>query len=206
MKKILATAAVLAFAGSAFAGSFVVNGSVDFGSNSVPGGLGSDLTFDGDANLVPGGFGTPAGIWNGNADQTGVTIASPDFSTVASTSFAPGSTGFYDGGYSGAWFNSNGGEIPSGLTTLGGLGEGNAVLLGNFDAGVSNLSFESAWIQIDDVNNEFTGFGVMNDNGYAIVLTDNDGGGQTMWVTDVPTPGTAGLLGLAGLAAVRRRR
>ncbi len=211
MKKILATAAVLTFAGSAFAGesmAFNVNGSVDFAGGTVAGGLGSALFYDGTPNLVPGGFGSPAGIWNGNDAQTGLTIASPDFSVVASTSFAPGSAGFGNGQYAGAWFNSNGAVVPSGMVSLP---EGNfqAVLLGNFDGGVSNLAFESAWVQIDSVNMEFTGFDVLNDNGYSLTLTTDSASGATkLWVLNgaIPTPGAAGLLGLAGLAAVRRRR
>jgi hypothetical protein len=208
MKKILATAAVLAFAGSAFAGSFAVNGAVDFAGGTVAGGLGSALTYDGTPNLVPGGFGTPAGIWNGNDTQTGVSIASPDFSSVAVTAFAPGSAGWGGGQYAGAYFNSAGAAIPSGPVSLA-EGDFQAVLLGNFDSGVSNINFETAFIQIDGTNRQFNGFDALSPDGnYSLTLTTDSAGATKMWVINgvIPTPGAAGLLGLAGLAAVRRRR
>jgi len=207
MKKIFATAAVLAFAGAASASPFIVNGPVDFSGGTVAGGNGSALTFDGTADLVPGGFGTPAGFWNGTLAQTGVAIATPDFSTVAAVANAPGSAGFTDGQYAGAYFNSQGFQIPSGPITVDG-NSFDAVLLGNFDSGVSNINFEIAFVDVSSNTMPFNGFDALNEFGYSLTLVDNGAGGNLMYVINgvIPTPGAAGLLGLAGLAASRRRR
>jgi hypothetical protein len=205
MKKILATAAVLAFAGSAYAGSFVINAAVDFGG--VAGGIGAPITYDGTPNLVPGGFGTPAGIWNGNNAQTGVAIASPSFDSVASVAFAPGTPGWGGGQFSGSYFNNAATPINSGAASFE-AGDFQAIILAHFDAGVSNINFDIARVTVNSIDQIFNGLDSLSADGFSITVQPNPGGGSTMYLINglIPTPGAAGLLGLAGLAAVRRRR
>src|SRR5690606_6114059 len=115
-------------------------------------------------------------------------------------------------GFLGAVFFGGPG-VPSGVLNIGGE-DFSAVQLGHIGPGVTGVSIDDSgampgmgYIQIDSVP-QFVGFGSSNENGYSLVLTDLEAtGGQLLWlVRDVPTPGAAGLLGLAGLAAVRRRR
>lgn len=192
MNKLSAVAAVLAFAGVASAAPFAINGAVDFSGGTVAGGLGDAISYDGAANLAFFG-----GLLNvgalGSFEHSGVTVGG-----IPSVAFAPGSAGWAGGQLAGAWFNSAGAPVQS--TTLGEL---DGIQIANFDSGLSNIQVGAAFIQIDGVNTEFNGL----DTGEVYQLTLVDGQfGTELWVVNVPTPGAAGLLGVAGLAAVRRRR
>ena len=197
-----------ALAGSTFA---IAGGAIDFSDGTVPGGLGSALTFSGEPNLTPGGFARPAGIWNGDPNQTGIAIVSADFSVIGHTNLAIGSLGWTDGAFRGAYFSyTNGGilgGIPSAPLTIGSETY-EAILLANFDAGVSDIDFETAFIFFDNINHRFDGFDNLNDEGYSMTLTGGDGEPTQMWVIAgvVPTPGAVGLLAVAGFVSSNRRR
>jgi MYXO-CTERM domain-containing protein len=210
MRLAASIAGLLLLVPGALAGSgFGVDGAIDFSDGTVPGGLGSALTFSGEPNLTPGGFARPAGIWNGDPNQTGIAIASADFSVIAHANLYFGSVGWTDGAFRGAYFTYDmaGPGIPSAPLSIGSESF-EAVFLANFDAGVSNIDFETAYIYIDGFNQRFEGFDNINDAGYSMTLTGGDGEPTQMWVIAgvVPTPGAVGLLGLAGFAASRRRR
>lgn len=206
MKKILATAAVLAFAGSAFAGEgFIVNGAVDFSGGTVAGGLGERLTWSGTADWGPFG-----GIWFGPAfTNTGFQLATPGGDSVGT-----GLVGDFElnpGDFAGAIFSTTGASIPSGTVMVNGV-ETQGVQIGHFGPGLSDFAIAnggSAYIQIEGENKELW-IDADSGSGYALTFVPFEAtGGTLMYVIEaitVPTPGAAGLLGLAGLAAVRRRR
>ncbi len=214
MKKILATAAVLAFAGSAFAGSFAVTASADFGGFQVEGSQGSALTWDGAANfqdaqapnfnLTLFGFGIA---------HTGARIATPNGtiggSVISGTAFAPG--GSQDSSsFTHAWYTVVEGGTQSAMVDFGGTMYP-AVQLMIFQPGITNirLADEGGTARIGlDGSNDFVNFDAPSERGFQLVVAPSpEGDGyQTLYVALIPTPGAAGLLGLAGLAAVRRRR
>lgn len=204
MKKILATAAVLAFAGAASAGSFTVNGAVDFGGGNVPGGIGAALEWDGNANISPAG-----GQWfTFLGNFSGFRLATPGDGGVE-TAFAGGSV-FTATQFSGAAFSSSGASIPSGTIEIDGQSF-QAVQLAHFDSGLSNFRLADngfASIQIEGVLRDLA-IDADAGSGFSLTFAPNPAtGGTFMYVISgvIPTPGAAGLLGLAGLAAVRRRR
>lgn len=207
MKKILSTAAVLAFAGSAFAGSFAVNGAADFSNGEVAGGVGAGLVLDGTASyLFFGGLLNPSAFDSG-FNHSGAFISTPDGSAFGApaeaTAFAPGGSQGANS-FNRAWFAAVAGGTPS--ADVNGF---QSVHLAYFDAGVTGISLAQggdAAIQING-SNEFVNFDAPNANGYQLVALENSTyGGTNLYVSLIPTPGAAGLLGLAGLAAVRRRR
>jgi hypothetical protein len=212
MKKILATAAVLAFAGAASAAPnpFLLNGAVEASGGLVAGGFGSSLVWDGSADWGPFG-----GQWFGPAfTNTGFQFEGAN--GIIQPTILDGSEQ-NAGSFRGAVFFGGTG-VPSLEVDALGTGElFSAVKLMHLGPGLTNVRLADdapeggqdgkAYIQIDSVE-QFVGFGAPNENGYSLFLTDLEAtGGQILWlVRDIPTPGAAGLLGLAGLAAVRRRR
>ena len=207
MKKILSTAAVLAFAGSAFAGSFAVDGSADFANGEVAGGVGAGLVLEGSAEYLFFGGLLNVGAFDSGFVHSGAFISTPDGSafgaSAADTAFAPGGSQGANS-FNRAWFAAAEGGTPS--AEVGGF---QSVHLAYFDPGVTGFSLAQggdAAVQINGVN-EFVNFDAPNANGYQLVAIPNDTyGGNNVYVSLIPTPGAAGLLGLAGLAAVRRRR
>ena len=206
---------LLLLAPGAVAGSgFEVTGAIDFSGGTVEGGLGSALTFDGEPNLVPASGDRPAGIWTGNDDQTGLAIASPDYSSVATVAFVPGSAGWTDGQFVGVYFNENGDPIPSGRVDVFDQDDWPAVLLANFAPGVTDIHFDTAYVEIDGTSYRFDGYGFdiafnSEPSGYVMAMTTDPSNGSTkLWVarTPFPSPGGIGAFALAGIAAIRRRR
>lgn len=187
--------AMLAVAGSATAAPFSVS-SVDFGLGNAGAGL-----------TVTGGtisFNTPTDTYLG-LGITGVAIADNNFDESTPT-FMPGSPGFSLGGFEGGYFMES--PVANGLTPDGREGVFLMSLIGDF----TDMSVTSVDIEITDANGtstvNFSGFDVPS-GGYELVTYsayDRTVGGKQIWVASVPTPGTAGILGLAGFAATRRRR
>lgn len=215
MKKILATAAVLAFAGSAFAGSFAVTASADFGGFQVDGSQGSALAWDGVATYAdPIAPAFSPTFFNFGINHSGARIATPNSeiggSVISGTAFAPG--GSQDGDtYTHAWYTVVEGGTQSAMVDFGGTMYP-AVQLFVFQPGLSNFRLDgqagaTARIGLDG-SNDFVNFDEPSARGFQLVVAPSpEGDGyQTLYVALIPTPGAAGLLGLAGLAAVRRRR
>ncbi len=195
MKIRMTCLAVLGVAGAACAAPFSVS-SVDFGLASNGAGL---VVIDGEVS-----FNTPTDTYFG-LGTTGVAIADNNIDD-SSPSFTFGSPGFSLGGFEGGYFVES--PVTNGLTPDGREGVFLMSLMGDF----SDLSASSVDIEITDANGtsivNFSGFGVPS-GGYELVTYgafDRVIGGKQIWVAFVPTPGAAGILGLAGLAAIRRRR
>jgi hypothetical protein len=193
-------AAVLAIAGAAAAAPFSVSGTVDFGG---PGNAGAPLTVGG------GIIGVPASPEYAGPGTTGIAIA-PDASGPSMPTLTAGSPGFSFTSFEGGYFMQA--PVASGTTPDGFDG----VFLMNLTGDFSSVSISSVFVEVSDANGtsniNFTDFGTFGDGGssnYQLVTYQPDArivGGAQIWVVFIPSPASAGLLGLAGLAASRRRR
>lgn len=195
----ITTAAVLAIAGAAAAAPFSVSGTVDFGG---PGNAGAPLTVGGGIISVPA---TPQYAGPGN---TGIAIAPNAFGPSMPTLTA-GSPGFSLTSFEGGYFMDA--PVNSGTTLDGRDGVFLMHLIGDF----SSVSISSVFVEITDGNGtsnvNFTDFNLAGDGGSAayelVIYQPNRTIGEAqIWVVYIPSPASAGLIGLAGIAATRRRR
>ncbi|MCR9215711.1 MAG: hypothetical protein ACFHWZ_08495 [Phycisphaerales bacterium] len=197
----IASLAVLAVAGAASAAPFSVSGLVDFGG---PGNAGAALTVSGGVIGFTPGLDTYAG-----PGSTGVAIA-PDADNPSTPTLTAGSPGFSFGGFEGGYAMSS--PVASGFAPDGRDG----VFLMNLVGDFSSISISDVNVEITDGNGtstiNFTDFDTPGNSGsasYELAIFDEFGrtlGGKQIWVVFIPTPGAAGMIGLAGLAAMRRRR
>lgn len=191
-------AAVLAIAGAAAAAPFSVSGTVDFGG---PGNAGAPLTVGG------GIISVPASPEYAGPGTTGIAIAAdangPSFPTLTA-----GSPGFSFTSFEGGYFMDD--PVISGITPDGLDGVFIMGLSGDF----SSVEVSSLFVTVTDADGtqtlEFTDVtltaGRTAGLAYLWVTKDLDGGYALGLYDVVPSPASAGLLGLAGLAATRRRR
>jgi hypothetical protein len=192
---------VLAVAGAACAAPFSVSGLVDFGG---PGNAGAPLTVDG--GVI--GFTPGDNTYNGPG-TTGVAIA-PDTDAPSDPTLTDGSPGFSPLAFEGGYFMDE--PVMSGTTPDGRDG----VFLMNLTGDFSSMSITDVNVEITDVSGtstiNFTDFNAAGDSGsasYELVNYQPFGrtvGDNQIWVVFIPTPGAAGMIGLAGIAAMRRRR
>jgi hypothetical protein len=213
VRRTLAAVTVAVVSGTAYASPnpFLLNGAVDFGGGTVAGGLGASLTWDGTADW--GAFG---GQWFGPAfTNTGFQFEGAN--GIIQPNILDGAELNPDGFRGAVFFAGTG--VPSEDIDLDGDGITDverAVRLMHLGPGLTNIRIADdapaggqngkAYIQIDSVP-QFVGFGVPNENLYALVLTDlPQTGGKILWLTQIPSPAGSGLICLAGLAAARRRR
>ncbi len=215
MKTVFMASGVLALAGAASAGSFFVQGAVDFGG---PGNFGSPLTVDG---TLTSGF---ISQWVGNPTESGIAISSssaaPSNGLPAET---PGAPGFGASSYTGAYFIAGG--VPSGTTPDGKDG----VFLMNLVGDFTSVAVSSVNVLIGEDTDASGGpdliqninFSALETGGtpknagesyalgqdYLIRVYDGSAGNKEVWlVQDIPAPRAVAAFGVAGLAATRRRR
>lgn len=194
-------AAVLAVAGAASAAPFSVSGLVDFGG---PGNAGAPLTVGG--GIITFTPGVPEYM---GPETTGVAIA-PDADNPSMPTLTAGSPGFSATSFEGGYFMDA--PVDSGFAPDGRDG----IFLMNLTGDFSTVSITDVNIEITDDNGtstiNFSDFGVAGDGGsaqYELLTFQPDGrvlGDVQVWVVYIPAPASAGLIGLAGLAAIRRRR
>ncbi|MFU8830240.1 MAG: hypothetical protein ACNA8P_12515 [Phycisphaerales bacterium] len=197
MRIALTSAAVLAIAGAASAAPFSVSGLVDFGG---PGNDGAALTVGGGIVAFVPGVNEYLGPGN-----TGAAIA-PDSDNPSSPMFTPGTPGFSSSGFEGGYFMDA--PVMSGIAPDGRDGVFLMALYGDFNS----VNITDVNVEITDANGtqnlNFTDFGPGGSaSGYELVIfSDNRVVGEALiWIV-IPTPASASLIGLAGLAAMRRRR
>nr|AQQ75100.1 hypothetical protein [uncultured bacterium] len=194
--KLLGAAAVVALAGSANAAAFAIAGAIDMGG---PGGNGQPINgdFAGIATFLPA-------AQLGGANQVGARIGANLLPTFVPGTFA-GTTSTH---FLGVYFLT--GDQATSVNPGGndGIQIFNVNSPAGFDAPAIRVFIRDAGV---GHNLEFNGLenpvsqsvlGAALSQSYQLKFY-----GNTLWVeAAIPTPGAAGLFGLAGLAAARRRR
>lgn len=231
MKTVLSAAAVLAFAGAASAAPFVVAGytlandgtsftgiTVSQGS-FVRGPLFASFAQEGRLVATSNqanwdkykGFLTGAtvlGAFSGEAPLDITTIGptpggstSPGFAQMTTTQSVLNN---------GGWFRAGLGVVPSATANI--IGEGQYVWLGQLghESGAAiggDFTLLTAGSDANGgINRTEVNTGVANALGLIAFTVEIAPGVSHLYVTDVPAPGAVALLGVAGLAATRRRR
>ena len=200
MKAVLTASVLIAAAG-------VANGQVIISSSSFEGGDAAGWAGDGDWELgVPSGFagapfGGPEPVGGNTGDWAWGTVigGAHNPSTISSLSQTFDLSGIVDSELSFAEYSESGGNtfdtaevIVNGVQLY--LSDGNSGLA--WRDVVLDLSAFDGQSEVD-VSFVFSTTGVVERVGWYI---------DDVTVSGIPTPGAAGLLGVAGLAATRRRR
>lgn len=193
--------AILALSGAAMAAPFSVSGLVDFGG---AGKAGAPLTVGGGIIAFDPGQTDYMG-----PGTTGIAIAE-DANSPSSPILAQGSPGFSFTKFEGSYFKQA--PVNSGLTPDGREGVFLMGLYGDF----SSVSISSVFVDITDQGGtqtiNFTEFGMAGNGGsasYELIAYQPGSrivGEAQIWVVYIPSPASMGLMGLAGVAASRRRR
>ena len=236
MIKVLSAAAVLGLAGSAFGAFTVNGLAYDNVSVSVTGGnfvnAGGYLGFEYANGWVaqnttrpafPGTY--AAGTWHaihtGEAPAAGAPVTADSASGLIIGNVVGAAIGntLGPGGTGPLGFNLEGvpavPSAPTNFPELGGAGE--AVFLGRYTVDGGTIAGTIS-VAVPQPGDDFATFGfdvdstagapVFNGNGsgLGLYLRDIGQGSFDIYLTDIPTPGAAALLGVAGLAGIRRRR
>ncbi len=216
MTKLIAAAGILVAAAGANA-AFTVN-SVDLGGDSAS--FGSPITTSGTYYQDAFGNNYPPsaafiGVFPTLQDDSYIAMDSTGGSTATYTAAGPGGSTPGFGATMGHFSDAS--TLTGGYFTGGGVASGNDPFGGN---GVMIAQLTTDGVLTGDnirvnTQGDFTGT-------RSLALNGADNGGlfarafaarstqqgmvYEIWITDAPTPGAAAVLGLAGLAGIRRRR
>lgn len=183
----------------------IVDGqSVIVGGQVLPGSGFNSVVFDGGPNFA--GM-NEAGLWyarGGNVDGTGWIVVEGNLVATEGDLVAAGSTETW-AEFDGIAVDANGNYVVVGVTDTG---NALAVYNGTLELAREGDSVGTGGLVLRDFSVDDVALGNAGDFVFAGRLFDANGSasGQALMTVAVPEPATAGLLGLAGLALLRRKR